>query len=78
MPTMARNERTLQEVMRSILSEQPERTATFKLLSQENRRRRWYRRPDGEYPNPHHVRARAKRHPELFDRIGDGMVRLKA
>lgn len=64
---MPRKQPTLQEAMRIILLEQPDRTATLQTLSEENVRRDLYRQKkgDGAHPLPDQFRLRTIHHPEL-------------
>jgi hypothetical protein len=74
---MDRIQPTLHEAIRIILLAAKNRTATFVSISNENRRRDLYRRPqDGKHPNALQVRARAAKYHKLFKRIGNGEVQF--
>jgi hypothetical protein len=53
--------------MRNELSDQPTRTASTRMASEEIARRHSWRRPkDGKHPEDWQIGLRARKHPEMF------------
>ena len=68
---------TLHEAMEIVLSECPNKTATFEHVSSEIASRKLYYRRDGDFPPPYQIGMRVRKYPHLFDIIPPDKVRLK-
>lgn len=77
MPRPKHNQRPLHEVMGTILLGEPNRTASLKVLSQENERRDLYRKRDGTHPLARQFGARAHKqeYRHLFAFVRRGVLR---
>jgi hypothetical protein len=73
---MRRHQPTLDEAMRKILREQPERAATLQTLCDENKRLDLYRQDggDGSHPEPFQFKLRTFKHRDLEFREPDLVV----
>ena len=53
-------------------------TAHLETIAEEITSRRLWRRPtDGLYPDRRQISARVARYPRIFERLGDGFVRIR-
>lgn len=66
----------LHEAMRFVLLQQPNLTATTRLLADEIARFGLYRRQDGAVPEARQVNARVRNYPHLFRFVSPGVVEL--
>lgn len=75
---MEKQNLTLHEAMLFVLSEQPEQTASTKVISDEVARRELYRQKGGGIAHSGQIRIRAIKYPKLFEVVDRDTVRLIA
>jgi hypothetical protein len=68
---------TLHEAIAEVLKRSPGHFAHIEDITRAIRKKRLYRRGDGEYPPREQVSARVGRYPHLFRRLGGGVVGLR-
>jgi hypothetical protein len=73
---MARSGMTLHEAMRTVLSEQPNLTASTQFVSDEIARRGLYRQQAGGVAHSGQIRIRAIKYPKLFKMVEQDTVQL--
>lgn len=69
--------RTLHEAMRIVLLEREKHTATAREINEEIRGRNLYTRNDGDSASASQISARARRHPDQFEIVRPGIIRLR-
>jgi hypothetical protein len=67
---------TLHEAIKTVLSQRKDRTATTSEIGEEIERRSLYARKDAGIARANQINARVRKHPELFEFVEPGILRL--